>query len=362
VRRGRVAVRGGGTPGVRSIGATLLLGCGLSLTVPAGVLAQEATPLPSYTATVEVRRVVVDVRVVDAKGIPVKGLTAANFKVLVDDRPAPLESAEWIEGTQPYAEGLTPDQAAEAGVEPAPRGRLLVFLFQVGYESVRLTGQMRMSSRAERVLASLTPDDLVAVVSYDSHLKLRVDFTTDRERVKSAIHDAILAGKVERLPPGPPPSLAATLDYTAADEAATPERGLYVLAQALRDLPGSKSLVYFGWGLGTYFGGHVRMGTDYARASAALRAGHVSVYSIDVTDADLHDLEVGLEQVADDTGGFYVKTNQFPDQAVTRIEGAIAGYYTLVFASPTTRHGDHAVAISLVNATGNILGSFRFHD
>lgn len=324
--------------------------------------AQAPTPLPTYSAEVEVRRVVADVRVVDNKGQPIRGLGPESFRLLVDGAPASLDSVEWVEGAEAYSEGLTPEQASVAGAAPAPRGRLLVFFFQAGFEGVRLTGHMRMKSRAIRVLDGLKPDDQVAVVSYDSHLKLRVDFTTDRARVRRAIHDAILSGKVTPLPAHPFPSLAAVFDFQAAKDAASPEKGLLVLARALKELPGNKSVMFFGWGLGYLFGQRVSMGADYARARYELMTGRVSVYAIDVTDADYHTLEVGLEQVAADTGGFYIKTNNFPDQAVMRIEGAIAGHYVLVFASPSREHGEHTLAIELVGVKGQVLGKFAFQD
>ena len=87
------------------------------------------------------------------------------------------------------------------------------------------------------------------------------------------------ATKVAPLPPQPFPSLAAHLDYDAAKRAGTPEKGLLVLARALRELPGNKSLVYFGWGLGHLFGRRVWMGADYARARYILMDGRVSVYA-----------------------------------------------------------------------------------
>lgn len=326
------------------------------------VEAQTPTPLPVFSAEVEVRRVVVDVRVVNGKGQPIRGLSSNNFRVFVDGLPAALDSVEWIEGSEPYSEGVPPEVAAQASLEAAPRGRLIVFFFQVGYQSVRLAGQMRMKGRAIKVLQGLQPEDYVAVVSYDSHLKLRVDFTTAREIVKDAIHDAILSGKVERLPPGEFPSLAAHLDYRAAREAGTPEKGLLVLARALEKLPGHKNLFFFGWGLGNLFNRRVWMGPDYARARYHLMNGRVSVHAIDVTDADYHTLEVGLERVAEDTGGFYVKTHNFPDEAVMRIEGALAGHYVLVFPCPAPEHGEHSLAITLVNARGMVLATPTFRD
>jgi hypothetical protein len=88
----------------------------------------------------------------------------------------------------------------------------------------------------------------------------------------------------------------------------------------------------------------------------------VTVFAIDVTNADFHDLEAGLEQVAADTGGFYAKTNLFPGQAITRLEGAIAGYYVLVVVKPELAPGEHAVAIELTRQRGTVLATPTYQD
>lgn len=311
---------------------------------------------------VEVRRVVVDARVVNGRGDPVTGLGAADFRVLVDGRAAELESVEWVPGTQPFAEGPTPEQAALSGRPAAPPGRLIVYFFQSDFAQVRLAGLMRLKFKAIELLDTLLPGDRVAVVSFDSHLKLRQDFTADRARIIQAIHEAILTGREPDVAPGPFPSLAASFDRTAAERAAEPESGLLVTARALEALPGAKSLVYFGWGLGHLALPWVVMGHDYGPARAALLRARVSVFAIDVTDADYHDLEVGLQQVAADTGGFYVKTNLFPSQAVTRLEGALAGHYTLVLVRSEGTRGPHALAVELVGRAGNVLVQPTFED
>lgn len=56
----------------------------------------------------------------------------------------------------------------------------------------------------------------------------------------------------------------------AASRAATPETALLVLAEALKDVPGSKSLVFFGWGLGRFSSTGVHMERDYGPARRAL--------------------------------------------------------------------------------------------
>ena len=323
------------------------------------------TPAPpgmTVRERVEVARVVVDVRVVDGRGEPVTGLAVADFRALVDGRPATVESAEWVDGTAPYAEGLTPEQAAATGGHAAPPGRLVVLFFQSDFSEVRLSGLMQMKFRAIDMVAKLQPADRVAVASFDSHLELRQDFTGDRAGIDAAIHKAILFGGESAVVPGPSPSLAASFDAAAAARAATPAAGLLVLARALEPLPGAKSLVFFGWGLGTKAGPRVWMGSNYARARYALMKARVAVYAIDVTDADGHDLELGLQRVAADTGGFYAKTNLFPGQAITRVEGALAGHYVLVLVRPQGPRGLHALAVEVPGRAFKVLVKPTFQD
>lgn len=311
---------------------------------------------------VEVRRVLLDVRVVDSRGDPLLGLAPEDFRILVDDRPAVLDSVEWVSGTEPFAEGLRPEEAVTLGAPVAPSGRLIVYFFQTDFATVRLSGLMHMKFKAIELLATLQPGDRVAVVSFDSHLKLRQDFTSDVDKLTTAVHQAILLGKEPALNPGPFPSLAGAFDRTAAKRAAEPETGLLVTARALEALPGSKSLVFFGWGLGHLSRPWVVMGRDYGAARAALTRARVSVFAIDVTDADSHDLQAGLEQVAEDTGGFYAKTNLFPGQAITRLEGAIAGHYVLNVVKPELPHGEHAVTVELTRQRGTVMVKPSFQD
>jgi len=332
----------------------------------AGLIASPAVAAPPEDVRVrehvEVHRVLIDARVVDSRGDPIEGLGVPDFKVLVDGHPAELESVEWIAGTAPYAEGVSPEVAAQTGAPVAPAGRLIVFFFQADFAQVRLRGLMHMKAKAIEFLRTLEPADQVAVVSFDSHCKLRLDFTNDRKRIARAIHQAILFGDAPAIAPGPFPSLAAGFDQAAARRAASPEAGLLVTAEALKPLPGAKSLAFFGWGLGHLARPWVDMDHAYPAARRALAAGRVSVFAIDVTDADYHDLELGLERVAADTGGFYAKTNLFPGQAMARLAGAVAGHYVLVVVRPDVAKGAHAVDVELARGAGTVLARNSFED
>ncbi|MFZ5785647.1 MAG: hypothetical protein ACOY3Y_04320 [Acidobacteriota bacterium] len=323
---------------MKVVGLTLAM---LSL-LASGAPAQEER----FQGQVEVRRLLLDVRVVDRSGRPVPGLGTGDFRVSLDGRDAAIEAVEWVPGDRPYADGPDPATAHSAGIVSAPPGRLIVYFFQCDLERSRLAGLMRMSPKARDLLDTFNERDRVAVVSFDSRLKLHLDFTADRAALEKAILPTSLLGEPPPPVPGPGASIASRFDYEAARDAALPETGLFVLARALRDLPGSKTLVLFGWGLGRLCGrAGVRPEQDYEPARRALVEGRVTVFSLDLTDADYHSLEVGLEWVAEDTGGFYVKTHLHPDVALSRMVSALEGRYVLTVLVPTGRRGTHDVEI-----------------
>jgi VWFA-related protein len=291
-----------------------------------------------FRETVDVDRVVVDARVVDGRGQPILGLSPSDFRVVVSGREVPLESAQWI---------AAPGLAADAGAD-AP-GRLLVLFFQKSLEPSRAPGLLRMIGRVREVVRRLGSADRVAVVSFDSHLRMWVDFTSDHDRVERGLR-AVLFGGPQAEGPAPEPSLAAHFDAEEGRRAASLEKALLVLARALRQVPGSKNVVLVGHGFGELD----------VLARRALEDARATVFAFDVTDADYHTLESGLQQVADETGGFYERTHLFAGQAVARLERALAGYYVLTFPRPILPFGEHEVEIRLVGRKGTVLAKRNY--
>ncbi len=336
---------------------------GLALAAVPLLAAGAAGQEERFQGQVEVRRLLLDVRVVDRSGRPVPGLGTDDFRVSLDGEDAAIEATEWVPGDRPYADGPDPTAARAAGTMPAPPGRLIVYFFQCDLERSRLTGLMRMSPKAKDLLDTFNDRDRVAVVSFDSHLKLHLDFTADRAALEKAILPTSLLGD----PPPPAasagPSIASRFDYQAARKAALPETGLLVLARALRDLPGTKTLVLFGWGLGRLCGrAGVRPEQDYEPARRTLVEGRVTVFSLDLTDADYHSLEVGLEWVAEDTGGFYVKTHLHPDVALSRMVSALEGRYVLTVMVPAGPRGTHTVEITCKRRGTEVMAARVYTD
>lgn len=157
-------------------------------------------------------------------------------------------------------------------------------------------------------------------------------------------------------------SLGSHFDYAAARGAASPETALKVVAEALEPLAGTKSVAFFGAWMGSLQGGAVRMSSDYDLARRALTSARAVVFALDVTDADSHSLEVGLQQVAEDTGGFYAKTRDFPSVAIDRLERALAGYYMLALERTPLNEGQHSVRISLTRRKGTVFTTGRYVD
>jgi VWFA-related protein len=339
---------------------------------------QEPSRQGSVREQAVVERVVVDAYVTDSRGDPIPDLTASDFRVRVDGKPVALESAEWISAEAPDAidPSATPaaivpsaELAWDWEVEPPPPslgkprktefapGRLLIFFFQADSEPSRLHGLVRMSLEARRFLDTLLPTDRVAVLSFDSHLKLRQDFTSDRIQLETAIGKSILTGRLPELLPVGFPSLARNFDFPAAKKAVTPEKALALIARAAKPIPGAKSMLYFGWGLGVLggIGGpNPRDRRDYQEAMPALAAARISIFTLDVTDADYHTLEVSLQHVSDLTGGSYHKTHIFPVAAIDRVRRAIAGHYVLVFVKPAGKRGVHSVDVKLAERKGRV--------
>jgi VWFA-related protein len=316
-----------------------------------------------------VERVILDAHVTGADGNPIPNLGPGDFIVTVDGKPVALESVDWLPAGTPEVDAaataaLAPAEGATAPQDVAP-GRLILFFFQTDHEVSRLTGLLRMNLQARRFLEKLQPTDRVAVVSFDSKLKLRQDFTDDRAKIDAAINAAIRRGDPPPPDPDSHPALAKHLDQAAARKCATPERALEVLARALTPIAGGKTLLYFGWGLGTVGG---LTGPNASEQQAWVDALHrmsearTTIFTLDVTDADYHSLEGSIKEIAELTGGTYQKTHVHPDLAMDLVGRAISGRYVLVLVKPPGPRGEHSVSIALAGKKGRVISRQYFVD
>jgi VWFA-related protein len=325
----------------------LIVGCAATT-----VFGQQQTP--TFVERVEVNRILIDARVVDDGGRPLPDLGVDDFEITIGGKAARVDSVQWVAAAPEHRLSTAEPVGTPAPFE-ASQGRLIVYVFQKSFERGRMPGLMRMLIESRVFIDTLTPRDRVAVLSFDSRLRIWTDFTADRGRIAHILERSIL---METPPPSQAsayPSLIAWLDAAASRRAYTIERALRLIGEALEELPGAKSVVLVGHGFGRLSAGGVSMENEYAEMSRALQAARASVFCLDVTDADYHSLEAGLQLVAADTGGFFVRTHIFPQNAIDRLAGALAGYYVLFVENPGLSSGSHRIEVRLTKRDGHVL-------
>ncbi|MGB7219123.1 MAG: hypothetical protein WBD07_09980 [Vicinamibacterales bacterium] len=332
---------------------------GVALTAATGPVAvgraQEPTPPQRFVERVDVGRILIDTRVVDDAGRPVLGLGTEDFEVTIDGAAVRVESAQWI-GVQPPGTAPLPTTGMAGIVAPAPPGRLIVFLIQKDLRPMRARGLLRWLQVNEPLLADLTADDRVAVLSFDSHLKIWLDFTSDIDTVRTVLNRDVMFKNPSTLAAGPEPSLLARLSQAQGRKSPTIEDALRLIGRALERLPGSKSVVLVGYGFGRLTGsGEMAMMPEYDAARVALQAARATLLCLDVSFVDAHSLASGLTTVAADTGGTVGTLYFSPQLAVERVVHALTGYYVLFTEKPPFAAGVHPIAVRLTRAKGTVL-------
>jgi hypothetical protein len=286
-----------------------------------------------YFDSIDVRLATLKIRPVDRRGAVVQGLRSEDLRLRVGRQEVPIEALDWVPAAGALAEA-TPEQReqlAAAGVEPEAE-RLVVLFVHTDFEGHRQMGLWRMVSHLAEFLERLDPRDRVAVVSFDSHLKLRLDFTRDAEAIIAAARAGVRRHPVSPLPPGPDPSLAAVLDFAGARRAGFVEVGIQRTAEALARLPGEKLLFLFSWGLGGEHGGATS--GRYWRMVEALAAGRIPVSSAFVSTGTSN-LTGSVARIAAHTGGTFVQLyGDGLGLALERLGNTLGGHYVVTFTVP----------------------------
>jgi VWFA-related protein len=320
-----------------------------------------------FRGEVEVTRIVTEVRVVDHDGTPVHGLGPGDFRVFIDGTRAEVETADWL--TAPVADEIEPGSGEHAAPASGPEvvntdGRLIVLLYQIGLNFVRIDGVFRIEDYAREFIGGLHPSDRVAVAVFTSHLQLHADFSNDFDDLSTELTVPAVVRKGTAVDDGREPSLARHFDFDRARRATNMRQALHIIGDALTPLPGTKSLVLLGWGVGEYrAGGTIWLGQPYIDALEALSDARASVFSLDISTADYHSLEVGLEKLSRDTGGFYMKTHLFPEFAVDKLARTLSGHYELSVIPPPDLDENFKVKIKVkIPGTEVLVRRVQFSD
>jgi VWFA-related protein len=335
---------------------------------------------------VTVSQVEVTLHVTDKQGRVVPDLKKEDFQLFVDGQPVAIESVEWVGSISDAAPSRSttiervdktakPDTAAEAvpAEAPAAPGRLFVMVFQSHIEGQKDEGLMRMKRQALKFLDTLGPDDQVALLVFGSRLWLSQDFTSDRAVLRKAIHSAPRKEETERPESPDAISIGAHLSHEDERLATSMEKGLTAIGRALRPLPGSKAILFFGYAVGRWNAlsetasnagmGHFVSTRELEAAQTALAAAQSPVFSLDISSG-AHTLGAGLKQLSFETGGFYMRTESFPDWAMGVVREAVKGHYTVTFAKPQLKPGPHRIQIDKMRgaAPWNLLYRQEYDD
>jgi len=157
------------------------------VTVAAATLAQQPTPTPPvFVSEVTVNNINVDVKVLDANGVPVPDLSKESFRILEDGKEQQITNFLAVIGGQVAA---SPDGTMVG--EPVPRQVVVFFdLFQL----IESDKKMVLDSLRDQVSVGLPPSETMVIVSFDGTLRVHTPPTASREKLLAALKE------VERLP------------------------------------------------------------------------------------------------------------------------------------------------------------------
>jgi VWFA-related protein len=142
--------------------------------------------LAQMKESLTVSTVEVPVNVVGRDGLPVRGLTSANFELYDEGKKRMITGFESIDFSSPERSG---DAAATTPLNPAAR-RNIMLLFDLSYSNPHSLVRAQTAAR-DFLEKSIKPRDRVAVATLDVNrgFRLLAAFTTDRTLLTQAISD-----------------------------------------------------------------------------------------------------------------------------------------------------------------------------
>ena len=251
---------------------------------------------------VTVNLVLVDARVTDRNGMPIRGLKPEQFTVLENDKAQRISSFEYFDASatetastadhKPLAlplSGLKPPQEIQREL---PKRRLIVLFYDL--TSMQPDQLLRAVSSGEEFLQEqLSPADLVSVVTFGNQLRVLTSFIDNRATLLRAVR-SIRPGKDSELSSldnaatvaGEISAREDTSDAFQSDETEfnifNTDRKLMAvesLAQLLREIPGKKSVIHYTGGISQT--GEENRSQLIATTDASNRS-NVSIYTVDM--------------------------------------------------------------------------------
>ncbi len=342
-----------------------------SIHVALVLLAVSAVPVVSQTAPapaspngaeqepvlrMEVRRVPIDVVVLDRQGNPVKGLTAADFEVKEGGVVQTIKSFDVTDGSKPsYNPPKLPPLPANTYVnvpDTPERGPLYILYFDM----VNMSQDDQMSFRKNLLsfVDNAQPGTRMMLIINTDRLHILQGFTTDHDLIKQAIL---------RKGPGPhvPDIFTLGRNYGAYDDRAALGQ-LNWIAEYMNGIPGRKNLLWLSTDFPipvspTLIGSNqITQGGAPADPGAGgggpevldlsglledimkntyanLMKSRIALYPIDVSgsNAALQKYDT-MNMIAESTGGRAYYSDNHPEELIDKAMDHGETYYTLAYA------------------------------
>lgn len=326
-------------PVLAAVVLALALG-GLPGAAPAADPPPPDKPADRFSDSISVGLASVRARFLAADGTALLGLGVPDVRVKIGRRPVPVVGVDYYDGSVSAADApdsrvaLAPEaQRLHAPHQVSARGQ--IFLVWVDADGAEGEEALRSSAPWRRLAAALKPEDLAAVVSFDDHLELQLDFTRDRE----ALFQAIVRGRK-----GAPPaaleggfgrqSLARLWNKEEAARAWHTEEALQWTASALARLPGEKVVLFLGIGpsrLAPPTGKSQKLGAEIYGAVSALQRAGATVFVLDQPHSASGRTGRSLHLLAGATGGSYTPYLPDTEKAIDCLAPQLRGYYLVTF-------------------------------
>ncbi len=357
-----------------------------ALLAPAFLAAQETAG--NFDATVEVSEVLLDVVVTDRDGNVILGLEPDDFIVSDGEQEVAVNSATFYSNrafleSAALAErlGISPDDV------PVDRYFILFFHDPRSLYPDLVSEQLDALRWARRwVHQELLPNDWVAVVGYDYSLKIYQDFTTDNERILSALDDVGKGGKdpgsnwPSRTDTSEGPSLRVNLPRGKELRKATNKiyGALETLADAAGYIRGRKNVLMFSAGFGepgdfseiTNWATYRPNERYYPPMMEELNDSNVAVYTISLIKELVSTSEAqailgnSLSLLSDDTGGRHYMNFVNFRTPMSDIVQDNNGYYLLSYPAEHPRGDSGYRSVSVESRNPDFVvrarGGYRF--
>ncbi|MGC2616842.1 MAG: VWA domain-containing protein [Terracidiphilus sp.] len=337
-----------------------------------------------YVFRSNVRRVPLDVIVLDKKGDVVRGLTRDDFVVEEDRKPQNVLSFEFFDGAAPsFLPPKIPPLPSNTYVNlPAAPEQGPLYILYYDMVNTPLTRQMEAHQQLLDFVDHAQPGTRFALFANMAGLHLVQGFTSDHELLRAAI-----------LSKGPGPHLPDVFlygDNYGYEDSGAVLSNMKFLAEYMSGIPGRKNLLWlssvFPIPVGPTMRGHnsnTRVGGGFSsstlqindmtylqsqgikEAYAALASSQVALYPVDLTGVvaggdSLTNYEY-MDDIAAATGGHaYYGNNRVAELLDKAVENG-ESYYSLTYSPTNTKYdgSERHIRVTLADKNKNYVLTYR---